>query len=78
MVDIERLLNILQRLVEMGNTVIVIEHDLDIVKCADYIIDLGPEGGTDGGYIVAEGTPEEVAMNPKSYTGKFLREKLGL
>jgi len=78
MVDIERLLNILQRLVENGNTVIVIEHDLDIIKCADYIIDLGPEGGTQGGYIVAEGTPEEVAMNSSSYTGKFLREKLGL
>lgn len=78
MVDIERLLNILQRLVDMGNTVIVIEHDLDIIKCADYIIDLGPEGGLHGGYIVAEGTPEEVAMNPKSYTGKFLKKKLGL
>ncbi|GAB5046315.1 excinuclease ABC subunit UvrA [Thermodesulfovibrio sp. TK110] len=78
MVDIERLLNILQRLVENGNTVIVIEHDLDIIKCADYIIDLGPEGGALGGYIVAEGTPEEVAMNPASYTGKFLKEKLGL
>jgi excinuclease ABC subunit A len=78
MVDIERLLNILQRLVEMGNTVIVIEHDMDIIKCADYIIDLGPEGGTLGGYLVAEGSPEEVAMNPESYTGKFLKEKLGL
>jgi len=78
MVDIERLLNILQRLVEMGNTVIVIEHDLDIIKCADYIIDLGPEGGAIGGYLVAEGTPEEVAMNPASHTGKFLKEKLSL
>lgn len=78
MVDIERLLSILQRIVENGNTVIVIEHDLDIIKCADYVIDLGPEGGTQGGYLVAEGTPEEVAMNPSSYTGKFLREKLGL
>jgi len=78
MIDIERLLSILQRLVENGNTVIVIEHDLDIIKCADYIIDLGPEGGTQGGYIVAEGTPEEVAMNSSSYTGKFLRKKLGL
>ncbi|WP_353684786.1 excinuclease ABC subunit UvrA [Thermodesulfovibrio sp. 3907-1M] len=78
MVDIERLLNILQRLVENGNTVIVIEHDLDIIKCADYIIDLGPEGGALGGYLVAEGTPEEVAMNPVSYTGRFLKEKLWL
>lgn len=78
MVDIERLLNILQRLVDMGNTVIVIEHDLDIIKCADYIIDLGPEGGTAGGYLVASGTPEEVAMKPDSYTGGFLKEKLGL
>jgi len=78
MVDIERLLNILQRLVEMGNTVIVIEHDMDIIKCADYIIDLGPEGGILGGYLLAEGSPEEVAMNSKSYTGKFLKEKLGL
>ncbi|MCS7164469.1 MAG: excinuclease ABC subunit UvrA [Thermodesulfovibrio sp.] len=78
MVDIERLLNILQRLVDMGNTVIVIEHDLEIIKCADYIIDLGPEGGHLGGYLIAKGTPEEVALNPNSYTGKFLREKLGL
>lgn len=78
MVDIERLLNILQRLVEMGNTVIIIEHDLEIIKCADYIIDLGPEGGLLGGYLVAKGTPEEVAVNPNSYTGKFLKEKLGL
>ncbi|GLI53591.1 excinuclease ABC subunit UvrA [Thermodesulfovibrio yellowstonii] len=78
MVDIERLLNILQRLVDMGNTVIVIEHDLEIIKCADYIIDLGPEGGSSGGYLIAKGTPEEVALNSNSYTGKFLKEKLGL
>lgn len=78
MVDIERLLNVLQRLVDMGNTVIVIEHDLEIIKCADYIIDLGPEGGASGGYLIAKGTPEEVALNPNSYTGKFLKEKLGL
>ncbi|GAB6184360.1 excinuclease ABC subunit UvrA [Thermodesulfovibrio hydrogeniphilus] len=76
MVDIERLLNILQKLVDMGNTVIVIEHDLDIVKCADWIIDLGPEGGANGGYIVASGTPEEIAMNSNSYTGQFLNKKL--
>jgi len=74
MFDIERLLKILQKLVDLGNTVIVIEHDLDIIKCADYIIDLGPEGGTQGGYIIAKGTPEEIALNQKSYTGKFLRK----
>ncbi len=78
MIDIERLLSIIQKLVDLGNTVILIEHDLDIIKCADYIIDLGPEGGIKGGYLVAEGTPEEVAMNDKSYTGMYLREKLSL
>lgn len=78
MVDIDRLLKILQRLVDMGNTVIVIEHDLDIIKWADYIIDLGPEGGEKGGQVVATGTPEEIAMNPDSYTGKFLKSKLCL
>jgi excinuclease ABC subunit A len=60
----------------MGNTVIVIEHNLDVIKVADYIIDLGPEGGDMGGYVVAEGTPEEIAQNPKSYTGMFLRNVL--
>lgn len=74
--DVEKLLGVLGRLVEMGNTVIVIEHHLDVIKSADYIIDLGPEGGDEGGRIVASGTPEEVARNPKSYTGGFLREKL--
>lgn len=78
MFDIEKLLNILQRLVDMGNTVIVIEHDLDIIKCADYIIDLGPEGGANGGYLIASGTPEEIALNPDSYTGRFLKKKLKL
>ncbi len=78
MVDIERLLNILQKLVDMGNTVIVIEHDLDIIKCADWIIDLGPEGGANGGYLVASGTPEDIAMSSNSYTGQFLRKKLEL
>ncbi len=78
MIDIERLLSIIQKLVDLGNTVIVIEHDLDIIKCADYIIDLGPEGGNSGGYLVAEGIPEEIAMNEKSYTGQFLRKKLNL
>lgn len=78
MVEIEKLLSIIQKLVDLGNTVIVIEHDLDIIKCADYIIDLGPEGGNLGGYLIAEGTPEEVAMNEKSYTGQFLRKKLNI
>lgn len=75
-VDIQRLLNVINRLVDMGNSVIVIEHDLDIIKSADYIIDLGPEGGEEGGRIVAIGTPEEVAKNKESYTGKYLARKI--
>ena len=75
-VDIQRLLNVINSLVDSGNTVIIIEHNLDVIKSADYIIDLGPEGGEEGGKVVAEGTPEEVSMNPDSYTGKFLRNKL--
>lgn len=74
--DVDKLLKVLNRLVDAGNTVIVIEHNLDVIKFADYIIDLGPEGGDQGGEIVAEGTPEEVAMNPSSYTGQFLRKIL--
>jgi len=74
--DVEKLLNLLHRLVDQGNTVLVIEHNLDVIKTADYIIDLGPEGGDRGGEIIAEGTPEEVAMNERSYTGKFLRRIL--
>ena len=74
--DIKKLLKVLHRLVAMGNTVIVIEHNLDVIKCADYIIDLGPEGGNEGGQIVATGTPEEVAKNKNSYTGKFLQKVL--
>jgi excinuclease ABC subunit A len=72
--DIERLLNVLQRLVDAGNTVLVIEHNLDVIKCADWIIDLGPEGGEAGGEVIAEGTPEEVALQERSYTGQFLKE----
>ncbi|MEA2014604.1 MAG: excinuclease ABC subunit UvrA, partial [Thermodesulfobacteriota bacterium] len=72
--DIEKLLQVLARLVDMGNTVVVIEHNLDVIKCADYIIDLGPEGGDGGGKIVAAGTPEEVAKTNGSITGRFLRE----
>jgi excinuclease ABC subunit A len=76
--DIEKLLEVLQRLVSLGNTVIVIEHNMDVVKTADYVIDLGPEGGDAGGYIVAQGTPEEVAQNESSYTGMFLRKYLSI
>jgi excinuclease ABC subunit A len=76
--DIQKLLIVLKRLVSMGNTVIVIEHNLDVIKCADYVIDLGPEGGDEGGLIIAEGTPEEVAQNSKSYTGEYLKKHLKL
>ncbi|MBP3582633.1 MAG: excinuclease ABC subunit UvrA, partial [Clostridia bacterium] len=74
--DVSKLISILQRLADGGNTVIVIEHNLDLIKTADYIIDLGPEGGDGGGTIVATGTPEEIAECEKSYTGAYLREKL--
>jgi excinuclease ABC subunit A len=76
--DVRKLLEVLQRLVELGNTVIVIEHNLDVIKCADHVIDLGPEGGDGGGEIVAEGTPEEVAADPLSHTGAFLRKVLDI
>jgi len=76
--DIRVLLNVLQKLVDKGNTVLVIEHNLDVVKVADWVIDLGPEGGKGGGTILCEGTPEEVAMNKKSFTATFLRKELGL
>ncbi|MGV9321500.1 ATP-binding cassette domain-containing protein, partial [Streptomyces sp. NPDC003660] len=74
--DIGKLLKVLSGLVDKGNTVIVIEHNLDVIKTADWIIDLGPEGGADGGLVVAEGTPEEVAAVPASYTGTYLHEIL--
>ena len=74
--DIQKLLTVLMRLVDMGNTVIVIEHNLDVIKSADYVIDLGPEGGPGGGMIVASGTPEMVALSDSSYTGQFLRKVL--
>jgi len=74
--DVKMLLNVLDRLVKKGNTVLIIEHNMDVIKSADYIIDLGPEGGDDGGYIVAEGTPEEIARCRKSYTGQFLTKEL--
>ncbi|MDQ3709309.1 MAG: excinuclease ABC subunit A, partial [Actinomycetota bacterium] len=75
--DVNKLLAVLHRLVDKGNTVIVIEHDLDVVKTADWVIDLGPEGGSGGGTVVAEGTPEDVAAVAGSYTGKFLTSLLG-
>jgi len=72
--DIQRLLDVLHRLVDAGNTVIVIEHNLDVIKTADWILDLGPEGGEKGGYLVSQGTPEQVAAEEQSYTGRFLRD----
>ena len=72
--DVAKLLEVLHELVEGGNTVIVIEHNLEVIKTADWIIDLGPEGGDGGGEIVAIGTPEDVAANPRSHTGHFLKE----
>ena len=76
MADIKRLLGVLQRLVDAGNTVLVIEHDLDVVKSADWLIDLGPEGGEAGGFVVAAGTPETIAAVPESYTGQYLKPML--
>ena len=74
--DVQRLIDVLQKLVEAGNTVLVIEHNLDVIKTADHIIDLGPEGGDGGGMIVCTGTPEEVAKCPDSYTGQYLARML--
>jgi excinuclease ABC subunit A len=74
--DIAKLLEVLQKLVEGGNTIVIIEHNLDVIKTADWIIDLGPEGGDRGGEIIAAGTPEEVARVTRSYTGQFLRKML--
>ena len=76
--DVRKLLSVLHRLVDAGNTVVVIEHNLDVIKTADWIIDLGPEGGERGGEIIAEGPPEKIAENPRSYTGQFLRQVLSL
>lgn len=74
--DVHKLVDILQRFVDEGNSIIVIEHNLDLIKTADYIIDLGPEGGEKGGQIVAVGSPEQIVKNDQSYTGKFLRKYL--
>ena len=75
--DIKKLLDVLQDLRDHGNTILVIEHNLDVIKVADWIIDLGPEGGDGGGKVVATGTPEDVARSKKSFTGQFLKEILG-
>ena len=72
--DVHKLIEVLQRLVEAGNSVLIIEHNLDIVKVADYLIDLGPEGGDKGGELIAEGTPEEICSVKKSYTGQVLKK----
>ncbi len=77
MADVEKLISVLQQLTDAGNSVIVIEHNLDVIKVADWLIDLGPEGGDEGGTIVCTGTPEDVAKCEGSYTGYFLRDMLG-
>jgi excinuclease ABC subunit A len=74
---VRKLLEVLHRLVDQGNSVVVIEHNLDVIKTADWVIDMGPEGGVRGGMIVAEGTPEAVAANPASFTGGYLKALLG-
>jgi len=74
--DVSKLIEILQRLTDAGNTVVVIEHNLDVIKTADYLIDMGPEGGDGGGQVIAGGTPEEVAENPVSYTGRYVKKYL--
>ena len=74
--DVHKLTEMLQRLTDEGNTVLVIEHNLDLIKTADHIIDLGPNGGSRGGMVIAEGTPEQVAQNPDSYTGQYLKKLL--
>ena len=76
MEDINKLLAVLNRLVDSGNTVVVIEHNLEVIKSADHVVDLGPEGGDAGGYVIATGSPEEIAMLPNSYTGRYLRSVL--
>lgn len=74
--DIQLLLDVIHRLRDAGNTIVIIEHNLDVIKTADWIIDMGPEGGDGGGMVIAEGTPEQVADNPASYTGQYLKEML--
>ena len=74
--DVKRLLGILQQLVDGGNSMIIIEHNLDVIKSADWVIDMGPEGGIGGGTVVASGTPEDIAKSPESFTGKYLKKML--
>jgi len=74
--DVRKLIEILQTLVDRGNSVLLIEHNLDVIKCADWVIDIGPEGGAGGGKIVAKGTPEDIAENPRSFTGMYLKKVL--
>ena len=74
--DTHKLLDVLNKLVDQGNTVVIIEHNLDVIKSADHVIDLGPEGGEGGGKIIAKGTPEDVAQEPESFTGRFLADSL--
>jgi excinuclease ABC subunit A len=74
--DVKRLLEVINKLVLAGNTVLVVEHNLDVIKSADYVFDLGPEGGDEGGYVVAQGTPEDVAASDKSHTGRYLKQAL--
>ncbi|MEM8505826.1 MAG: hypothetical protein AAF716_22070, partial [Cyanobacteria bacterium P01_D01_bin.1] len=74
--DVHKLLDVVQRLVDKGNSVIMIEHNLDVIRCCDWVIDLGPEGGDRGGQIIAQGTPEDIAATEGSYTGKYLKEVL--
>jgi excinuclease ABC subunit A len=74
--DVHKLVNILQKLTDTGNTVVVIEHNLDVIKTADYIVDIGPEGGDRGGVVIAKGTPEEIIQIPESYTGRYVKKYL--
>ena len=76
--DVRKLIEILQKLIDRGNSVVVIEHNMDVIKNADYVIDIGPEGGEKGGIIIAKGTPEEIVENKNSQTGKYLRKTLSL
>ena len=74
--DIRKLLDAFDALIRRGHSIVIIEHNMDVIKCADYVIDLGPEGGDKGGTVVAQGTPEEVAQSPVSYTGKYVKKYL--
>ncbi|MGH9999420.1 MAG: hypothetical protein ACRD90_06130, partial [Nitrosopumilaceae archaeon] len=76
--DVQKLLDVLNRLVNLGNTVIIIEHNMDVIKNSDWIVDLGPEGGDKGGQLIACGTPEQVSQNLKSYTGQYIKRTLNL